>query len=94
MAAVNIWTQRTLASSSTFNIDEADGITSITILVTGTGTVATTILGTLDVDGNASATIDVNTRETITIDAGNGRVLDGITIVTSSDLDTFLIGRQ
>ena len=94
MAAANFWTQVTVATATTFNIDANDGLTELSITVNSSGIVATTVIGTLNIDGNASQTISLFSGDALTITAGSGQVLDGLTVVTSSDLTTYLVGRQ
>lgn len=87
------WTRREV-SAVDHVINGVDGFNSITIFVTSGGSDPTTIIGTLNLDGASSGIVSINTGETITLDAGEGKVLDGLTINTSSDSTTYLIARQ
>ena len=87
------WTKRD-TTAQTYNIDAVDGFNSLTIFVTTGGSVATSISGTLELDGVAGGRVNINTGETITLDAADGKVLDGIEIITSSDSTTYIIARQ
>tara|TARA_R100001244_G_C5171163_1_gene131670 strand:- start:2689 stop:2970 length:282 start_codon:yes stop_codon:yes gene_type:complete len=89
----NFWTKRT-TSESTFNIGANDGLTSISVIVSGSGSDTTDITGTLTIDGVVSGVISIAVGESITISADAGKVINGITIVTASDNTTDLIAVQ
>jgi|TARA_R110001599_G_C11773051_1_gene611606 hypothetical protein len=93
MNASNFWTQKT-TNEQTFNVSSEDGFSSISISVSGTGSDTTDIIGTLKLDGTSSTNIQVAIGDSLTISADNGKVLDGIIVVTASDNTTLLIGVQ
>jgi len=89
--STNFWTFETSSSASTITISSSDSISSLSILLSGGGTNTATVTGTRDVAGNASTAVTVSDGETLTVSAPHGRVLDNITIVTSSDMVTKII---
>jgi len=93
MNEAKFWTQNVSAAAETFNLDAVDGFTALSIIVLG-GTTPTTVLGTLSLDGIASEVINIGAGESITIEAGQGKVLAGLTVVTSTTGETSLIAVQ
>lgn len=92
--STNLWTYKTSSSAQTLNITYQDSLGAISITVSGSGSNSATVTGSLAVDGNASTALTIGSGETITISAPQGKVIDNLTIVTSSDMDTSIVARQ
>lgn len=96
MAKAEFFTKEYTGAGSALSINEDDGLTALSISVTGTGVTSATVTGTLKVGTETSSSITVSSGESLTISTNDGKVLDGLTITraTSSDNKTRLIGRQ
>ncbi len=96
MGGVDIFTGAYIGAGSNIVIVEDDGIQAVSVTVTGTGTTAATITGTLNMGSVTPSAISIATGETITISAGSGNVLDNITITRATDgaNTTQIVARQ
>jgi len=96
MAKSEFFTKEYVGAGAAIIINEDDGLTALSISVTGTGTSAATVTGTLKVNTNVSGAITIASGESLTISTNDGKVLDGLTIQRASlaSNTTRLIGRQ
>ena len=96
MAKAEFFTKEYTGAGAAIIINEDDGLTALSISVTGTGTSAATVTGTLKVNTNVSGAITIASGESLTISTNDGKVLDGLTIqrAGSGSNKTRLIGRQ
>jgi len=96
MAKSEFFTKEYTGAGAAITINEDDGLTAISISVTGTGTSAASVTGTLQVNADVSGAINISSGESLTISTNDGKVLDGllITRASSGSNKTRLIGRQ